>query len=114
MQRLTLYQIASEHLQNNYNLEPEELQQMMQVSIKSLTESLAAAQQALNRSEMDDLLSAVHKMNGTLLSLGLNVEAGPARQIERDLRANLDKDYRPAVDQLIKNLQPLLSPDKQS
>lgn len=114
MQRQTLYQIASEHLQNNYNLEPEELQQLMQVSIKSLIESLAAARLALDRSGMDDLLTAVHKMNGTLLSLGLTVEAGLATQIEHDLRAYIDKDYRSTVDQIFQNLQPLLSPDKQS
>lgn len=114
MQRETLYKRASEHLQNNYNLEPEELWQLMQVSIKSLTESLAATRLALDRSEMDDLLSAVHKMNGTLLSLGLTVEAEPASQIEHDLRINIERDYRPEVDQLRDNLQPLLFSDKHS
>lgn len=112
MQRQALYDLARENLRKSYGLGPEELQQIMQVSIKSLRESLEAAQLALDRSNLMDLLTAVHKMNGTLLSLGLTAEAEPAKQIELDLRTNIDRDYHSAFDDLKQNLQPLLSAGK--
>jgi HPt (histidine-containing phosphotransfer) domain-containing protein len=112
VQPQTLYDIASENLRKSYDLQPEQLQNVLQVSIKSITESLTVAQLALDNSDLADLLSAVHKMKGTLLSLGLTIETRQAEELENDLHQDVEKDYQPPFDELKQNLQPLLSAEE--
>ncbi len=109
MQRQTLYDFARENLRKSYDLQPEQLEKVLQVSIKSITESLAAAQLALDNSDLADLLSAAHKMKGTLLSLGLTIESRQAEELNNDLHLNVVKDYQSPFDELKQNLLPLLS-----
>ena len=109
VQPQTLYDIASENLRKSYDLQPEQLQKVLQVSIKSITESLTAAQLALDNSDLAELLRAVHKMKGTLLSLGLTVETRKAGELEKDLHLDVEKNYQPPFDELKQSLLPLLS-----
>jgi HPt (histidine-containing phosphotransfer) domain-containing protein len=104
-----LYDTATSNLQNTYKLEPEQIERLLQVSIKSLNESLIVTEQALDSSDLIEMRRAVHKTKGTLLGLGLMAESDLAKEIEHSLRSGKTMDYRLLLNNLRKRIHPLLA-----
>jgi len=100
---------ALANLEKTYNLQPEQLQELFQVSVTSLEESLQEAGEALRETDLSRLQSAAHKMKGTLLGMGLTAEAGLAREIEQNIRVEAQMEYQRLFDRLKRNVEPLLT-----
>jgi HPt (histidine-containing phosphotransfer) domain-containing protein len=103
-----LYDTATKNLRKTYKLEPEQIELLLQVSIKSLNESLAVTKQAWDSSDLTEMRRAVHKTKGTLLGLGLMAESDLAKEIEDSLRSEKTMDYRLLLNNLQKRIHPLL------
>jgi len=106
--RKRLFDQAINHLQTEYHLKSAQIEQLLQVSISSIEESLLAAEQALQNLNYSDLQKAMHKIKGTLSSLGLSAAVELAQEIEHDLRLDVDKDYHLIFDNLRNSIQPLI------
>ncbi|WP_417910194.1 PAS domain S-box protein [Candidatus Electronema sp. PJ] len=99
---------VAEHLKNIYSLDPEQVEQMMQISASSISETLAQAKEALAAGDLDTLSATGHKAKGVLLGIGLKEEADLARQIELKGKSGEEADYSGLLDRLEAGLQPLL------
>jgi len=108
----TLCDIATENLQKIYKLKPDQVKTLLQVSIQTLTDSLATARVALDCSNLDDLRGAAHKIKGTLSGLGLTSEAAFAEGIELGIRQDIQNDNHLLLENLSRSVQPLLSSEK--
>ncbi len=105
----SLYDLAIINLKTTYNLQPDQLEKLLRVSITSLEESFAVATRALEDDNLGELQSVAHKIKGTLLGVGLNGQADMAREIEEDLRLEKRLDYRSLFAELQSDIQSLLS-----
>ena len=108
-----LCDIATENLLNIYKLKPDQVKTLLQVSIQTLTDSLATARVALDCSNLDDLQKAAHKIKGTLAGLGLTTEAALAEGIELGIRQEIQNDNHFLLENLSRSIQPLLLPESQ-
>ncbi len=106
---ITLREIVISNLQKTYNLQPEQIENLYQVSIVSLVESMDAAEQSLRDSQFADLQSAVHKIKGTLLGIDFTDEAELALNIEETLHLGSTGNCQSLLDNLKLAIQPLLS-----
>jgi CheY-like chemotaxis protein len=104
----TLLANVAEHLKNIYSLEPEQVEQMIQLSSRSISETFEQASQAVAAHDLDALSAAGHKAKGILLGVGLKDEAEQARKIEVASKERKEEDYRAMIEQLVDNLSPLL------
>ncbi len=100
---------VAEHLKNIYSLEPEQVEQMVQISASSISETLAQARKELAADDLASLSASGHKAKGVLLGIGLNDQAELVRQIELKGKAGEAADYLGLLDRLEKELQPLLA-----
>ena len=99
---------VAEHLKNIYSLEPDQVEQMIQLSSRSVSETLEQARQAVAENDLAALSAAGHKAKGILLGVGLKDEADQARNIEVASKEGQNVDYNAMMAQLEENLQPLL------
>lgn len=99
---------VAEHLKNIYSLEPDQVEQMIQLSSRSISETLDQAKQAVQDNDLDTLSAAGHKAKGILLGVGLKDEAEQTRRIEVASKEGQDEDYHAMIAQLEDDLQPLL------
>jgi CheY-like chemotaxis protein len=99
---------VAEHLKNIYSLEPDQVEQMIQLSSRSISETLEQARQAVADNDLAALSAAGHKAKGILLGVGLKDEAEQARNIEVASKEGQDENYYTMMAQLEENLQPLL------
>jgi PAS domain S-box-containing protein len=99
---------VAEHLKNIYSLEPDQVEQMIQLSSRSISETLEQARQAVADNDLAALSAAGHKAKGILLGVGLKDEAEQAKHIEVASKEGQDEDYYAMMAQLEENLQPLL------
>ncbi|MCI5157997.1 MAG: PAS domain S-box protein, partial [Candidatus Electrothrix sp. AUS1_2] len=67
----TLITSVAEHLKNIYSLEPDQVEQMIQLSARSISETLEQARQAVRDNDLASLSAAGHKAKGILLGVGL-------------------------------------------
>ncbi len=100
---------VADHLKNTYSLEPEQVEQMIQLSSRSISETLEQAKQALADNDLASLSASGHKAKGILLGVGLNIEAEQARQIEASGKEGEDANYQGMIAKLEENIQPLLA-----
>ena len=98
----------AEHLKNIYSLEPDQVEQMIQLSSRSISETFEQARQAVRDNDLAELSAAGHKAKGILLGVGLKDEAELARKIEAVSKEGQDEDYHGMMAQLEDDLQPLL------
>lgn len=98
----------TKHMENLYSLDPDQVEEMLHISSRTLAESFEQAEQALADNDMQVLSAAVHKVKGTLLGLGLKEEAECARVIEINARAEKESAYQQLLDELQNKIQPLL------
>ena len=103
-----LLETVTQHLENVYTLESDDVEKMLHISSMTLNESIGQAQRALADSDMSGLSVTAHKLKGTLLGLGLEQEAECAAIIESNARDNKEYPYQQRVDELQKNIRPLL------
>ena len=96
------------HLQAVYPLESEQLQQLLDESVRSLNQSLRAAEQAVALEDLAALSKAAHKAKGTLLGLGLDAQVKLARALELSAGNEEQLEYSTLVKQLTHSLQSLL------
>lgn len=96
------------HLQTVYPLDVEQLQQLLDESVRSLNQSLQAAEQAAALEDLAGLSKAAHKAKGTLLGLGLDVQVKLARALELSAGNEEQLEYLTLVKQLTYSLQSLL------
>ncbi len=99
-----IIQQANEHLQKTYGLDGDELEKMCRLSAETLLHTLEQAGKALSRADMELLSSAAHKAKGSLLALGLEEDAGLAKEIEIKAGKNIQLDYRSKLSQLQRHL----------
>ncbi|XOF32704.1 MAG: PAS domain S-box protein [Candidatus Electrothrix sp. YB6] len=99
---------VAEHLKTVYSLEPDQVEQMIQLSARSISETLEQARQALADRDLTMLSAAGHKAKGILLGVGLKEDAEQARKIEVAGKEGADADYQGIISCLEENLQPLL------
>jgi CheY-like chemotaxis protein len=99
---------VAEHLKNIYSLDPDQVEQMIQLSSRSISETFEQAKQAMKDNNLEDLSAAGHKAKGILLGVGLKDEAELARKIEAASKEGEDEDYHGLMAQLEDDLQPLL------
>jgi CheY-like chemotaxis protein len=99
---------VAEHLKNIYSLDPDQVEQMIQLSSRSISETFEQAKQAVKDNNLEDLSAAGHKAKGILLGVGLKDEAELARKIEAASKEGQDEDYHGLMAQLEDDLQPLL------
>lgn len=100
---------VSVHLSEMYQLEPDQVEQMVQISAVSISETLGQAREALSSGEMATLSAAGHKAKGVLLGIGLDKAAELARQVELKGKAGEAADYGGLLDRLEEELRPLLA-----
>ncbi len=99
---------VAEHLKNIYSLEPDQVEQMIQLSSRSISETFEQAWEAIKSDDFNTLSGAGHKAKGILLGVGLQDEAEQARKIEVASKEGQNEDYRAMMEQLEKNLRSLL------
>ncbi|CAK8721606.1 histidine kinase [Candidatus Electrothrix laxa] len=99
---------VAEHLKNIYSLEPDQVEQMIQLSSRSISETFDQARQAVKDNDLEALSAAGHKAKGILLGVGLKDEAEQARKIESASKEGQEEDYHGMMAQLESDLQPLL------
>ncbi len=97
------------HLSEMYQLDPEQVEQMVQISADSISETLTQAREALASGGLPALSAAGHKAKGVLLGIGLEEAADLARQVELKGKAGEAADYSGLLDQLEERLRPLLA-----
>ncbi len=100
---------VAEHLKRIYSLDPEQVEQMVQISASSIGETLAQAKEELAADDLPALSGLGHKAKGVLLGIGLNEEAELARQIELKGKAGEQADYAGLLNRLEEALRPLLT-----
>jgi PAS domain S-box-containing protein len=100
---------VAEHLKNIYSLEPDQVEQMIHLSSRSISETFEQARQAVRDNDLAELSAAGHKAKGILLGVGLKDEAELARRIEAASKEAQDEDYQSMMAQLESDLQPLLA-----
>lgn len=100
---------VAEHLKNIYSLEPDQVEQMIQLSSRSISETFEQARQAVQENDLVSLSAAGHKAKGILLGVGLKDEAEQARKIECASKEGLHEDYHAMLSQLEEALDPLLN-----
>ncbi|MCI5165893.1 MAG: response regulator, partial [Candidatus Electrothrix sp. GM3_4] len=99
----------AEHLKNIYSLDPDQVEQMIQLSSRSISETFDQARQAVKDNDLEALSAAGHKAKGILLGVGLKDEAEQARKIEAASKeGRQDEDYHVMMVQLEDDLRPLL------
>ncbi len=96
------------HLREMYQLEPEQVEQMVQISADSISETLKQAKEVLAAGDLAALSAAGHKAKGVLLGIGLEEAAELARQVELNGKAGQAADYNGLLDRLEEGLRPLL------
>ncbi len=99
---------VAEHLKNIYSLEPDQVEQMIQLSSRSISETFEQAWQAVTAHDLTALSAAGHKAKGILLGVGLKDEAEQARKIEAASKGGLEENYRAMMEQLEDDLRSLL------
>ena len=99
---------VAEHLKNIYSLEPDQVEQMVQISANSISETLAQAKRELAADDLHALSASGHKVKGVLLGIGLKEEAELARQIEQKGKVEEVADYAGLLTRLEEALQSLL------
>ncbi|MCW5200981.1 response regulator, partial [Desulfobulbus sp. F4] len=100
---------VADFLKITYELEPEQVEQMVQISASSIGETLAEAQKMLAAGDTVALSAAGHKAKGVLLGIGLEEEANIARQIELKGKVGEEADYAGLLAQLEAGLHSLLA-----
>jgi len=81
---------------------------MIQLSSRSISETLEQAEQAAKDNDLAALSAAGHKAKGILLGVGLKEEAEQAKAIEGASRDGQEQNYHDMISQLEQDLQPLL------
>ena len=94
-----------------YGLEEEQIEHMLEISAKTLTDNISTAKTALKNSDYEKLGALAHSIKGSLLNLGLDDEAQTALKIEINARENLKIDFKTHLSQLYENLEGLLEKD---
>ena len=98
----------AEHLKNVYSLESAQIEQMIQLSVSSLTESFVQAEQALAAADLAEVSAAAHKIKGTLLGIGVKKSADQALAIETAAKDGDDMAYQDMLQELQAGLEELL------
>ena len=99
------------HLQTTYSLAPEQIEHLLQVSLTSLSTTLARAMQANDRDAVETLSSCCHALKGSLLNLGLQKQAAMASELEEKAATMSHSKREKHLKQLADMLTDLLDPD---
>ncbi len=83
-----------EHLSKTYKLQPEQVDQLLVTSARSLAEHLDKALAALKAEDSDLLREAAHGLKGNLLNLGLAEYAQTAAEIEQGAKNGESRSCR--------------------
>jgi len=85
------------YLQSATLLRPEQIDKILAAAVVSITNNLAAAADALERQDYQELGRAAHTLKGTLLQCGLTDWAGKAQEIHSGVKDNRDLPYAEMV-----------------
>jgi CheY-like chemotaxis protein/HPt (histidine-containing phosphotransfer) domain-containing protein len=101
------------HLETTYAFEAEQVDRLLEISLKSLSTTLAQAEQAQASNEIETLADHCHSLKGILLNLGLREQAVLAAEIEQkagnispDERQNLLKELSQSLETIVEHVQP--------
>jgi len=96
------------HLSSVYNLNNDQIDNMVGNVKKTLSENLSSAALALENNDFEKLRISAHSIKGSLLNLGLNDAADKARTIEISVKEERDVDFSMLLSQLKEGIGALL------
>lgn len=82
-----LVETAFKHMKNAYPLEDDQLQRLLQESIKSVQQALEEIDNGVENKNLVVVAAASHRVKGTLLSMGLEAQMELARTLESSAKA---------------------------
>lgn len=97
------------HFQDHYELEDNQIEQLLATSIQSLQEQLELTRTAIKKRDITTIAMTTHTLKGNLLNLGMKQQAALAEEIESKAKTGKDINYKQAVDALEKELHDLLT-----
>lgn len=100
---------AREHLAQVYPLDEEQLTELLDESVRSLKKSIQEASRAIALNKNDVMESVAHKIKGTLMGLGLDVQIELAKTLHRTAKTNDVKEYSFVFSQLTRSVESLIS-----
>ncbi len=98
----------TQHLREVYRLDDAQIEEMLDLSAGSLTETLFELKQGVVENEMNKVISAAHRARGGLLGLGLDDAADLAEKIEISAQEGRGDSCRKLVASLHQRIRPLL------
>ncbi len=104
----SLEERISSHLRDTYHLQPEQIDQMLTTTSRSLGENLKRAEKAAAACEYGNLGSVAHSIKGNLLSMGLQELGEVARKIELSAKNGEELSYGEMLEELRSSMQELL------
>jgi PAS domain S-box-containing protein len=106
-----LLAIGMAHLQTVYPLEPKQISQLLDESVRSINQSIQEASQALAQTDSAVLVSVAHKLKGTLMGLGLETQVGLARTLQLAAKKVDFKECTAIFRQLTRSLESFIEKD---
>jgi HPt (histidine-containing phosphotransfer) domain-containing protein len=88
------------HFRSTYKLTQDQIDIMLEASVKSLTTSFAALYAALESDDREQLFRTAHSLKGLLLNMGEKQWAELARELELETNGKNKQDYLSMVTNL--------------
>ena len=98
-----------DHLKATYAFDPEQIEHLLNVSLKSLQKNLAQAEQAQESNDVETLIALCHSLKGMLLNLGLRTQAELATELEQKGGAMSSAKRQHLLDELSCSLEDVLN-----
>ncbi len=102
------------HLNTTYSFTPEQTEKLLQVSLESLSTTLAKAIQAQDKDEIEAMSTYCHALKGILLNLGLREQAEIASELEVKANTMSPSQRQQRFSELSQTLAGLIGPGHSS
>lgn len=104
----TLAEIRT-HLKEMYSFSPSQIESLLSTSATSVQEGLEILSEACHSNNNAEIAQAAHKLKGTLTNLGMTKPGELAKKMELSAKANEKQAYGEWLEELHRNLEPLLN-----
>jgi len=102
------------HLETTYNFAPEQIEQLLKVSLTNLADTLTEARKAIDQDDTKAAASCCHSLKGILLNLGLREEARVASELEKEVETLSVPEYRARLNELGSAITDILTTEPRS
>ena len=97
-----------ENLKKSYDLEPEEIEKVIDMYSQSLRDNLHLLQRAITNRDGKDCRNLAHTLKGAFLNLGIQAQADSAALLEKESSREILDHHGVLAAQIIDELQPLI------